>query len=193
MSCGRGPCAGTYRPARAVGLLAVVRPRRYGTGVIPVDCQGYDAKPTWLTQARSARLITIAVSHYREKTAVLMTKAVLDFPSGAKVLIEGTSDDVEQLIRKLTSDARSRDSASSTRRQRRGTAKHGGAVRDYVLELRDAGFFAKPQGLSAIRQALAAEAHLTPMTTLSGVMLGLVKSRELRRLKEEAIWTYVNR
>jgi hypothetical protein len=69
----------------------------------------------------------------------------------------------------------------------------GKAIRDYILELKEAGVFKKPQGLTDIKNALHAEGHIIPITSLSGAMLDLVKSKQLRRFKDQKTWRYVNR
>jgi hypothetical protein len=56
--------------------------------------------------------------------------------------------------------------------------------------MRERGFFAKPKSLSAISDALEEEGFLYPVTTLSGVVLGLVKKQELRRKRIDGKWAY---
>jgi len=60
-----------------------------------------------------------------------------------------------------------------------------------VSELIDGGFFKKPKELSAIKIALQEQGHFYPITTLSGVLLRLVRKRDLRRIKDKKRWLYV--
>jgi hypothetical protein len=64
-------------------------------------------------------------------------------------------------------------------------------IGNLIAELIDGGFFKKPKELSAIRNALQEHGHHYPLTTLSPVMLRLVRRRELRRLKDKKRWVYV--
>ncbi len=119
-----------------------------------------------------------------------MTKAIIKLASGTSVTIEGSNEDVQALIRQFEG---SRRKSEPTSKMQAWSGQGNKVIKDYVVELKDAGLFKKPQGLSDIKNALQAEGHIVPITTLSGVMLGLVKSRELRRFKEGKTWKYVNR
>jgi hypothetical protein len=119
----------------------------------------------------------------------------MTLPSGAKVTIEGTVDDVETVLKryeKIPAKSGTRRGAPRTSGSRSATDR---ALGDYIIELREAGLFKKPQGLTDVKNALQAEGHIVPITTLSGVMLGLVKTRNLRRFREDKTktWKYVNR
>jgi hypothetical protein len=118
----------------------------------------------------------------------LLTKATVTLPSGTKVVIEGTVDEVEAVLKRYE-----RPSKKLSGRLHSKGATTDRKLGDYVIELREAGLFKKPQGLADIRNALQAEGHIVPVTTLSGVMLGLVKARQLRRFREDKTWKYVNR
>jgi hypothetical protein len=104
-------------------------------------------------------------------------------------MIEGSSEDIESLINKI----QHKSTKSSKTTNEIGTSRAGISIKDYVLQLRDAGFFKKPQGLADIRHGLETEGHIVPVTTLSGVMIGLARRRELRRFKEGMTWRYVVR
>jgi len=121
-----------------------------------------------------------------------MPKATVKLASGGNVVVEGTAEEVEEIVRRISSAAGSRASRPMTKAAR-PTKGADRAIGDYVIELRESGLFKKPQGLTDIKNALQADGHIVPITTLSGVMLNLVKSRELRRFKEGKTWKYVNR
>jgi predicted transcriptional regulator len=59
------------------------------------------------------------------------------------------------------------------------------------MELVEGGFFKRPKGLRAIKDALEDQGHFYPVTTLSPTLLRLVKKKELRRIKEGKRWSYV--
>jgi len=120
-----------------------------------------------------------------------MPKATITTPAGTKITIEGSTEEVQELVLRLETKSARRPSKSTAFETGRVTTQK--AIKDYILELRDAGLFGKPQGLADIKSALQAEGHIVPITTLSGVMLGLVKSRALRRFQEERAWKYVER
>lgn len=91
------------------------------------------------------------------------------------------------------------DEAGSSRRAypatvgRRGKAKQGRVLLvDLLSSLIDGGFFKKPRDLASIKSALAEMGHHYPVTTLSPVMLRLVRRRSLRRIREQKRWMYVN-
>jgi len=54
-------------------------------------------------------------------------------------------------------------------------------------------FFDKPRSLSEVAMKLEESGHLCPVTTLSGVMLGLVQKRLLSRVKRDGVWMYGKR
>jgi hypothetical protein len=56
--------------------------------------------------------------------------------------------------------------------------------------LREEGFFNKPRGLTEIAKALEERGYIYPVTTLSGVVLGLVQRKDLGRKKVEGRWVY---
>ena len=64
------------------------------------------------------------------------------------------------------------------------------AASDLVVELKEDRFFDKPKGLAEISKALEEKGFIYPVTTLSGVVLGLVQKRLLGRKKLEGRWVY---
>lgn len=118
-----------------------------------------------------------------------MATASVTLPGGAKVVIEGTQAEVADLLAKLQSGsplAQQRTERSSTK----PAGKREGPMR-LILDLIDAGFFKTPQELGAARVALEAQGHFYPTTSLSPLMLRLVRGKQLRRIKSHKRWTYV--
>jgi hypothetical protein len=59
-----------------------------------------------------------------------------------------------------------------------------------ISSLIDGGFFRKPKDLAAAKIALEEMGHFFPVTTLSPVLLRLVRKRQLRRIKDQKRWFY---
>lgn len=117
-----------------------------------------------------------------------MPKAVITTSGGAVVTLEGTEDQVVALVRRLETDEQVTNSASappSARRQGKTTPM------GLLVELVSRGFFDKPKELGAVKLALEQQGHFYPTTTLSPLLLRLVRRRELRRLKDKKRWLYV--
>ena len=121
-----------------------------------------------------------------------MVKAVIKSKSGALITIEGSKDEVSDILSTF-------DKASTVGQAKRVIAKTRAAGKDekkrqsasdLVVELREEGFFEKPKGLGDISKALEEKGYLYPVTTLSGVVLGLVQKKYLRRKKIEGKWVY---
>src|SRR5262245_21015664 len=118
-----------------------------------------------------------------------MPKAVVNTKSGATITIEGTRDEVADLLRRL--DTRGSGGGPS-RSQGFRRSENGSRPKPTGLlaELIDEGFFGQPKDLGAVRGALQEKGHFYPATTLSPLMLRLVRKRELRRIPDKGRWTY---
>ena len=122
---------------------------------------------------------------------VNMAKAHIITKHGTKVTLEGTPEEVAALTKQLAEPG----SFAS----RRGVKASGGVNRparqkptpsNLVASLIDGGFFRKPKDLGTVKLALQEMGHIFPVTTLSPVMLRLVRRRELRRIKDKKRWLY---
>jgi|SRR3990170_7680858 len=118
-----------------------------------------------------------------------MAKAHIVTKGGTKLTIEGTPDEVAALVARFeaVSPAPSKERTKSPSRR---TAEKVGPV-SLISELIDGGFFKKPKELGAIKLALEEQGHFYPVTTLSPLLLRLVRKRELRRIKDKNRWLYV--
>lgn len=120
-----------------------------------------------------------------------MPKATVKLPGGAAVTVEGSVDEVAEIIghfkvghaKKLIP----RDNETKKAQKKKAAAS------DLIIELREAGFLNKPKGLGEIAKALEEKGHLYPLTTLSGVMLDLVRARHFGRKKADGRWVYGRR
>ena len=116
-----------------------------------------------------------------------MAKATIKTPQGLQVKVEGTPAEITALVKDLE-----RQSGSQIPAPRRRNAKPGRVLLvDLIGSLRDGGFFKKPRDLASIKAALAEMGHHYPVTTLSPVMLRKVRSKEIRRIREQKRWLYV--
>jgi hypothetical protein len=121
-----------------------------------------------------------------------VVKATIESKTGAVITVEGSEAEVV----KVQSDKEranlrvgARQSSSTSSADKRAAPKREG-VADLILRLRDAGFFDGTKTLGELEGALEAQGCLKPTTTLSGVVLKLVKKKELQRKKVEGRWVY---
>ena len=119
-----------------------------------------------------------------------MAKANIDLPDGTKIVIEGSVEEVAKIVT-LVQGAPSRPSTRKTKAAPTRKTKRG--IKDYVLELEDEGFFKDKRGLADIQKALETRGHIYAVTSLSGRMLELIRSKKLDREKENLKWMYFHR
>lgn len=113
-----------------------------------------------------------------------MAKAQITLPGGAKVTLDGTPIEIAETLARLQTGGTSKIAkARAARPGRMG-------LTDLITNLIDGGFFKKPKDLASVKQALEEIGHHYPVTTLSGTMLGQVRKRNLRRLKQDKRWMY---
>lgn len=117
-----------------------------------------------------------------------MAKAQITTSQGMKVNIEGTPAEITAVVHDLERKRAAQGSQSALHRKTRPGRV---LLVDLIASLVDGGFFKKPRDLASIRTALAEMGHHYPVTTLSPIMLRLVRKRSLRRIKEQKRWVYV--
>lgn len=121
-----------------------------------------------------------------------MAKATIKSKTGAVITVEGDESEVSAILATYERTSvvdQAKKAIARTRTAKTREKKREGAG-DLIVELREAGFFEKPKALGDIAGALEEKGYLYPVTSLSGVVLGLVKKRELRRKKHEGKWVY---
>jgi hypothetical protein len=118
-----------------------------------------------------------------------MPKASITLPTGATVAIEGSPSEVANLLAIFSGGERPQAKS-------RSIAQGNSAVRtgphELLLGLIGDGFFKTPKELSSVKAALEELGHFYPTTTLSPLMLRLVRRKNLRRIKDSKRWTYVS-
>jgi uncharacterized protein YlzI (FlbEa/FlbD family) len=121
-----------------------------------------------------------------------MPKATITTGDGAKVVIEGSAQEVHDLLERFHNPTKQRPKGQR-RKAVQKSKKSLPSMTDGILELRQEGFFKKPQGLADIKDKLASLGLIYPVTSLSGAVLALVKDRALGRIKKDGRWCYVAR
>lgn len=129
-----------------------------------------------------------------------MAKANLVLPDGTKVTIDGNADEVAALLDRLSSGAAPPSAKRGSRRRGRSGVgsipkpakpKRPGPT-EYIRDLIGEGYFKTKREIGAVRDKLEERAHIYPVTSISGPLYRLVKKKELRRIKEDGAWKYVN-
>lgn len=119
-----------------------------------------------------------------------MPTASITTPSGATIVIEGTPTEVADLVAKFQA-TEAHPSKSAPRSLRGPTSSRIGPF-ELIVGLIEKDFFKTPRELGGVRIALEERGHFYPVTTLSPVMLRLVRRKFLRRIKNNGRWTYVS-
>lgn len=125
-----------------------------------------------------------------------MPKADLVLPDGTKVTIDGSTEEIAKLLATFAQPGR-----PDSRRAGGSRPKPGGtsAVKEarkgpsaHILELRDEGFFKTKRTLSDVQKKLEERGQIYAQTSLSPLMIGFVRKRALRRIKDGKRWAYVS-
>jgi hypothetical protein len=105
----------------------------------------------------------------------------------------------QTILSKLLTDA---DAAAPSKRESADTVhavkptKRPGTLSGRVLGMRSEGFFKMQRSLGEVRDGLRSKGFHYPLSTLSGLMQGLVRERELRRervtVEGKQLWKYSN-
>ena len=122
---------------------------------------------------------------------LFMVKANIETRDGSKIVVEGTEEEVASIIKLV--QHKTQQSESSKTEGKKFTKSSGSkpSVADLVLSLSSEGFFDKPKTLAEIKTRLEEQGYFYPITTLSSIVLWLIKRRDLRRIKEGKKWAYV--
>jgi len=121
-----------------------------------------------------------------------MAKATIKSKSGALITVEGSDTEVSSILAAYERSSvvgQAKEAIARSRAGKKNEKKREGAA-DIIVALRETRFFDKPRELAEIATALEEKGYLYRTTTLSGVVLGLVKKKELRRKKKEGRWVY---
>lgn len=117
-----------------------------------------------------------------------MAKALIKRPDGTVVSIEGTSQEIAEVMQRVEKRAEYKGGGRVAKKDR-GSVVHA-SLPDLLSSLIDGGFFKKPKDLAATKAGLAELGHVYPVTTLSPAMIRMVRRRFLRRIKQGNRWFY---
>jgi hypothetical protein len=121
-----------------------------------------------------------------------MTKATIKTKSGAVITIEGSDSEVSNVLgvfERASAVGHAKEVLTKGKQLAKENKKRQSAS-DLIIVLKEDGFFEKPKSLGEISKAIEEKGYLYPVTTLSGVVLGLVQKGFLRRKKIERKWAY---
>lgn len=121
-----------------------------------------------------------------------MAKATIQSKTGAIITVEGTDKEVSNVLAhfETTSHITAERGKAVKHHTEKKDRKKRSAASDLIVELKEEGFFQKPKSLSEIAHALEERGRITPITSLSGVMITLVQQRYLGRKKVDGKWVY---
>jgi len=121
-----------------------------------------------------------------------MAKATIKSKSGSIITIEGTDKEVSSMLAhfEVSSQLPEIKGRVSKIVSEKKEKKKRAAASDLIIELKEEGFFDKPKSLLEIANALEERGRITPVTSLSGVMIKLVQERYLGRKKIDSKWVY---
>jgi hypothetical protein len=121
-----------------------------------------------------------------------MVKATIKSKTGAVITIEGTNKEVSDILstfERTVAVGHAKAVAARGHAEKKEQKKRA-SVSDLIVTLQEEGFFDKAKSLGEISTALEEKGYLCPVTSLSGIMLSLVKRRLFRRKKVEGKWVY---
>jgi len=122
-----------------------------------------------------------------------MAKATLTLPDGTNVTIEGDTEEISKLLGKFSGPSQDKQSTKQKSKiaKNRAGLKTKKGPQDYILELRQEGFFKSRRSIADVQKKLEEKGHIYPQERLSSPLIRLVRKRELRRMKEKKGWIYV--
>ncbi|MHB1141929.1 MAG: hypothetical protein ACYC1T_09245 [Sulfuricaulis sp.] len=121
-----------------------------------------------------------------------MPKATIKTKSGAVITIEGSEKEVSRILADYERSSvvhQTKKMVVATKETQKEKKKRA-AASDLVISLKEDGYFDKPRSLAEVAKALEETGYIYPVTTLSGVMIGLVQKKLLGRKKLEGKWVY---
>ena len=122
-----------------------------------------------------------------------MAKANIETKDGTKVVIEGTPEEISKIMNLYKNEKVSEAPAKESKKFSKAKTNSKPTITDTIREILAEGFFDKPKSLAELKQGLEEQGTFIPITTLSAIVLGLVKGKELRRIKQDKKWVYVRR
>jgi hypothetical protein len=122
-----------------------------------------------------------------------MAKANILTKDGAKITIEGTPEEISKVLNIYKQNDSVKVHKGDLKQFPEEKIDTRPTVTDKIREILAEGFFNKPKSLAEVKQGLQEQGTFIPITTLSAITLGLVRNKELRRIKQDKKWAYVRR
>lgn len=127
-----------------------------------------------------------------------MAKADIVTGTGTKILVEGSVEEISAIISLFNKNERIGESTSSVEGKSKEKSKEiqlkpASTLVEYILELRDTGFFDTPKKTILVKERLDQNGHFYPMQSVSTCLINRNEKRELGRVKEGKKWAYVRR
>ena len=122
-----------------------------------------------------------------------MAKANIKTKDGTNISIEGTPEEISKLMNLYKIKDISETPKSEFKKFVKKRVSSKPTVTDTIREILAEGFFNKPKSLAEVKQGLEEQGTFIPITTLSPILLNLVKGKELRRINQDKKWVYVRR
>lgn len=115
--------------------------------------------------------------------------------SGTRITIEGAATEVARIVAEIEQPPhpRSHKTQSEAVAPAPKARKTSPSIGEMLIALKEEKFFDKPKNLSEIAAELEKSGYLYPTTTLSGVVLSLLKRKQLTRTKKAGKWVYGKR
>jgi predicted DNA-binding antitoxin AbrB/MazE fold protein len=114
-----------------------------------------------------------------------MPKADVTLPDGTKVVIEGSKEQVADIVKQIAVQKKTTSKTSK---------ETGSGPAANVRGLVDEGFFEQKRSIGEVQSALEERGYIYSTPSLSPVLLRLIrKNGPLRRLKEQDGYKYLNR
>jgi len=127
-----------------------------------------------------------------------MAKADIVTDTGTKIIVEGSVEEISKIISLFKKNERKVESTSPFDRKKKDPPKEkqlkpASTLVEYILELRDTGFFDTPKLTALVKERLDQDGHFYAMQSVSTCLINRNEKRELRRVKEGKNWAYVKR
>jgi hypothetical protein len=127
-----------------------------------------------------------------------MVKATIRTKSGTEIEIESDRQTIMEIISTIQrrEELRERFREESKRRHEEVIHRQSAApvsATGFILRLEREGFFKEKRTLGEIQSELQKNGYMYPLSTLSAVMLRLIRHGDLERIKDEDKWRYVQR
>jgi len=127
-----------------------------------------------------------------------MAKANLVLPSGTKVHLEGTAEEIAILLSKFSGGSEKQEGVKRWEKRKHSTPKEKGTKSrsgptGLVLDLISEGYFKSRRTLPEIQKKLEEKGHIYAQTSLSPILIRLVRRKDVnfRRIRDKKGWIYV--